>query len=124
MNASKLFSFLFALFIISSCGIKDNKSHQTSKGQVAEIPVNMPLDKGFSDFITGYTSGTVPANSTIEIRFTPDFASKANKSASGLFVFEPSIKGKTEWKDETTLVFTPSRPLDTRNNIYRRSESW
>jgi len=29
-----------------------------------------------------------------------------------LFIFEPSIKGKTEWKDETTLVFTPSRLLD------------
>ena len=29
-----------------------------------------------------------------------------------MFVFDPAIKGKTEWKDETTLVFTPSRLLD------------
>ena len=84
-----------------------------SKGITLEsIPVNIPIDKGFSEYISGYTSGIIPANSSIEIRFTPEFAAKADKSASGLFVFEPSVKGKTEWKDETTLVFTPSRPLD------------
>ena len=83
------------------------------KSQPAEsVPVNIPLDKGFSEYISGYTSGIVAANSAIEIRFTPEFAAKADKSASGLFVFEPAVKGKTEWKDETTLVFTPSRLLD------------
>ena len=79
-----------------------------------EIPVvNIPLDKGFSEYITSYTSGIVPANSPIEVRFTTDFASKAKKTTEpGLFVFDPSIKGKAEWKDETTLVFTPSGLLD------------
>ena len=48
----------------------------------------------------------------IEVRFTPAFAAKADKSATGLFVFDPAIKGKTEWKDETTLIFTPSKLLD------------
>jgi len=75
-------------------------------------PVNIPIDKGFSEYISAYTSGIIPANSVIEIRFTPEFAAKADKSTSGLFSFEPAIKGKTEWKDETTLVFTPNRLLD------------
>ena len=73
---------------------------------------NILLDKGFSEYISGYTSGIIPSNSVIEVRFTPEFAAKADKSATGLFVFDPVIKGKTEWKDETTLVFTPSRLLD------------
>src|SRR5674476_500351 len=113
MKAAKLISVLFVLIFISSCGSKDNKPIRLLKNQAAEaLPQNIPLDKGFSEYISGYTSGIVQANSAIEIRFTPGFAAKADKSASGLFVFEPSIKGKTEWKDETTLVFTPSRFLD------------
>jgi hypothetical protein len=113
MKAAKLISFILVSLILTSCGSRDNKSASQLKGQDVEaVPVNIPLDKGFSEYISGYTSGIIPANSAIEIRFTPEFASKANKSASGLFVFEPSIKGKTEWKDETTLVFTPSRLLD------------
>src|SRR5664280_1920249 len=113
MKAAKLISVLMILIFISSCGSKDNKPIRLLKNQAAEaLPQNIPLDKGFSEYISGYTSGIVQANSAIEIRFTPGFAAKADKSASGLFVFEPSVKGKTEWKDETTLVFTPSRLLD------------
>jgi hypothetical protein len=113
MKFAKLISILFVFLILTSCGSKDNNPIRLRKTQAAEaVPANIPLDKGFSEYISGYTSGIVPANSAIEIHFTPEFAAKANKSASGLFVFDPSVKGKTEWKDETTLVFTPSRILD------------
>src|SRR5450631_2872166 len=128
MKASGFISFLCILLVLTSCGSRDNQSRLQSKGQPAEVPANIPLDKGFSDYITGYTSGTIPANSAIEIRFIPEFAAKADKSASGLFVFEPSVKGKTEWKDETTLVFTPSKPLDPGKtytgglNLYKLTE--
>ncbi len=127
MKATKLIPFLFIILFITSCVSKDNKSLKQSTGQ-SYGAVNIPLDKGFSEFITGYSSGIIPSNSAIEIRFSPEFAAKANKSASGLFVFEPSIKGKTEWKDETTLVFTPSRLLDPGKtytgglNLYKLSE--
>ena len=70
-------------------------------------------DQGFSEYITAYTSGIVPANGIIEVRFTPEFAARAKKqSPAGLFTFNPLIKGKTEWTDETTLVFRPSKLLD------------
>jgi len=114
MKAAKQFTILAIVLFITSCGSKDNTVINPSKEQTTETPPsNIPLDKGFSEYISGYTSGIIPANSSIEIHFTPAFAAKADKNASGLFVFEPSVKGKTEWKDETTLVFTPSRLLES-----------
>jgi alpha-2-macroglobulin len=113
MKAAKFFPLFLSFVLVISCGPKENKpllkfNHDRTNEYVATIP----LDKGFSEYIAGYTSGIIPSNSAIEIRFTPEFAAKADKSATGLFVFDPAINGKTEWKDETTLVFTPSRLLD------------
>ena len=114
MKAANIISVFTVFLVLFSCETKDNKTLRLLKNQTTEsIFVNLPLDKGFSEYISGYTSGIIPANSQIEIRFTPEFAAKANKSASNLFVFEPSLRGKTEWKDETTLVFTPSRLLES-----------
>jgi hypothetical protein len=113
MKAAKLISIFFVLVFLTSCGSKENKSLNLLKNLLPEAaPVIIPIDKGFSKYITGYTSGIVRANSVIEIRFTPEFAAKADKVTSGLFEFQPVIKGKTEWKDGTTLVFTPSNLLD------------
>ncbi|MDO9580763.1 MAG: MG2 domain-containing protein, partial [Bacteroidales bacterium] len=112
MKAAKLISIFLVFILVTSCGSKNKKIVRSAKGQSTETNLaNIPLDKGFSEYISGYTSGIIPANGSIEIRFTPGFAEKAGKSTSGLFDFEPQIRGKTEWKDETTLVFTPSRLL-------------
>ncbi|MCE5344831.1 MAG: hypothetical protein LLG13_00915 [Bacteroidales bacterium] len=114
MKPAKLISILFILLLLTSCGSKNKKIIRSLKGQATEAAhENIPIDKGFSEYISGYTSGIIPANSAIEIRFTPEFAAKADKSARGIFVFEPVVKGKTEWKDETTLIFTPSRLLES-----------
>ena len=113
MKAVKLSSVLLFVFLLTSCGSKDNKLIQQIKERVTRTtPEIIPIDKGFSEYISAYTSGIIPANSPIEIRFTPEFAAKAEKSTSDLFSFEPAIKGKTEWKDEITLVFTPAKALD------------
>ena len=112
MKAAKLITLLLVLILISSCGSKNKKIVRPVPDKASEAPLtNIPLDKGFTEYISGYTSGIIPSNGSIEIRFTPAFAAIAGKSTSGLFDFEPPIKGKTEWKDETTLVFTPSRLL-------------
>lgn len=113
MKTVKLITVLLALLLITSCGSNENKKFRLpgKKGPEA-LTINIPVDKGFSEYIEGYTSGIIPANSSVEIRFTPEFAAKADKSVPDLFEFEPAIKGKTEWKDATTLIFTPSRLLD------------
>ncbi|MEI6049135.1 MAG: MG2 domain-containing protein [Bacteroidota bacterium] len=113
MKAAKFISIILILLFVISCGSKDNKIIRPLKAKTAETPpAVIYLDKGFSEYISSYTSGIIPSNSAIEIRFTPEFAAKSDKSSSGLFVFEPAIKGNAEWKDETTLVFSPSRLLD------------
>ena len=103
---------LLLIFLITSCIRGDRKTYTAKEISQIEMLPNIPLDKGFSEYILGYTSGIIPANSRIEVHFTHEFSAIANKSASGLFDFEPQIKGKTEWKDDATLVFIPSKTLD------------
>jgi hypothetical protein len=72
MKAARLVSVSLIILILISCQSRDNKPLRLLKNQAVEsVPSNIPLDKGFSEYITGYTSGIIPANSAIEIRFTP-----------------------------------------------------
>ncbi len=106
----RLLSFTAILAIIAlSCG----RSPQEKKGSDT-TPVVTVIDKGFSKYISAYTSGIIPAGSTVQIVFTPEFAAKADKSKTqGLFSFSPSLKGTTEWADDMTLIFKPSKPLES-----------
>jgi uncharacterized protein YfaS (alpha-2-macroglobulin family) len=108
-----LLIILIALLVIS-CNPPEKKPllERLKRAVSKEYVTNIPIDKGFSEYIEGYTSGIVPSNAEIEIRFTPEFAARADKSATGLFDFDPSIRGRTEWKDDLTLVFIPSKLLD------------
>ena len=100
--------------IIFSCGRTEKTPLKLSLKRPKDISeVVVPVDKGFSDYIAGYTSGIVSVNSSVEIRFTPEFATGIKrKNPTGLFIFEPAIKGNAEWTDELTLVFRPAKPLD------------
>lgn len=113
MRTAKSLTFLLIFILMASCGTKDPGGiKQLFKKRASVTEYHMPLDKGFSEYITGYTSGTISVNSFIEIRFTREFAELINKkNTSGLFAFQPSIKGKAEWADPTTLIFKPSRLL-------------
>ncbi|HOU02338.1 MAG TPA: MG2 domain-containing protein [Bacteroidales bacterium] len=114
MKILKLFVLALIILGISSCETKKKGVVKEVIQRVLETPrTTLPIDQGFSEYITAYTSGIVPANGIIEVRFTPEFAARAKKqSPAGLFTFNPLIKGKTEWTDETTLVFRPSKLLD------------
>jgi|WetSurMetagenome_2_1015567.scaffolds.fasta_scaffold00034_18 alpha-2-macroglobulin len=114
MKTTKFSLVVLILLFSVSCGQKDKTARkQPGPGASAVSQSILPLDKGFSEYIAGYTSGIVSSNSVIEIRFTPSFAEKANKQVtSGIFRFDPSIKGKTEWTDDNTLVFRPSKLLE------------
>ena len=97
--------------IVISCG----KGKKPDEGAALPSAVTT-IDKGFSSFIAGYTTGVVPANSSLQVVFTPEFAATMDRSRTqGLFSFTPAVKGNAEWADDVTLVFTPSKPLPPGN---------
>jgi len=94
--------------IVTSCG-----QGKKEAGPTAVSPSVTIIDKGFSKFISAYTTGVIPAMGTIQVVFTPEFAATADRSRTqGLFSFNPSMKGTAEWADDITLVFKPSKPLE------------
>jgi uncharacterized protein YfaS (alpha-2-macroglobulin family) len=114
MQTIKLIISLTALLLFYSCTSKEPKSGSSAASdKTLSAYADIPLDKGFSKYITSFTSGVVPVNSSFEIRFSPEFASEINKKKpSGLFTFDPSVNGKTEWIDDQTIVFTPGKILE------------
>ncbi len=114
MKLPRLFLPVLIAILVSSCGKTEKPPVKLALKKPKDLSeVIVPIDKGFSEYITGYTSGIVSVNSQIEIRFTPEFAAKANKQTpAGLFMFEPVIRGKAEWTDDVTLTFKPAKTLD------------
>lgn len=114
MKLFRLFIPIIFAIMISSCGRTEKQPVKLifkKRRDITEMIV--PIEKGFSEYITGYSSGIVSVNSPVEIRFTPEFAARAKKQTpAGLFMFEPVIRGKAEWTDNLTLVFKPSKTLD------------
>jgi alpha-2-macroglobulin len=114
MKLPRLFLPVLLTILVSSCGKTEKQPVKLALKKSRDLSeIIVPIDKGFSEYITGYTSGIISVNSTVEIRFTPEFAAKANKQTpAGLFMFEPVIRGKAEWTDDVTLTFRPARTLD------------
>jgi len=74
----------------------------------------------FTKYISAYTSGVVSKNSTIKIQLVQDYAVQvkaANPKLDGIFEFSPSMKGKVGWLNETTLEFTPEKPMKSGTNF-------
>ena len=107
MNRRLLIATAVIAVIAMSCG----KGKQTA-GTDAVSPAVTIIDKGFSKFISAYTTGTVQALGTVQVVFTPEFAAAIDRTRTqGLFSFNPAVRGTTEWADDITLVFKPSKPL-------------
>lgn len=107
MNRRLLLVAALIAVLVISCG----KGKQPAGSAAVSSAVTV-IDKGFSKFIAAYTTGVVPAASTFQVVFTPEFASTIDRSRTqSLFSFSPAIKGTAEWADDVTLVFKPSKPL-------------
>ncbi len=110
MNRHLLLVTAVVAVVLISCG--QGKKESGASGSGAVSPAVTVIDKGFSKFISAYTSGIVPVTGTIQVVFTPEFAATVDRTRTqGLFSFTPSLKGSAEWADDITLVFKPSKPL-------------
>ena len=122
MKIPRLLIPALLLLMLSSCGNEEKPKPRLPFRKPKDISeIIVPIDKGFNEYISGYTTGIISVNSAIEIRFTPAFAAKAKKETpAGLFTFEPAIRGKAEWTDNLTLTFRPAKILDA-GTLYRGS---
>ena len=96
MKAAKFTSIFFVLIFITSCGPKDNKPILKLEETIRRrhfLQIS-PSIKDSANIFPDILPVLFLSNSAIEIRFTPEFAAKADKSATGLFTFDPAIKGK------------------------------
>lgn len=114
MKTFRSLPLIIMIIIASSCGRNENSGLSQVMTQDSKLrEAVLPLDKGFSDYIEAFTSGQISSGALIEIRFTPEFAARIDKSRTGgLFTFKPAIRGKSEWTDDLTLVFRPSALLE------------
>ncbi|MGI6306106.1 MAG: alpha-2-macroglobulin family protein [Bacteroidales bacterium] len=107
MNRRFLLIAVVIAVISISCG-----EGKKERGAAALSPAVTIIDKGFSKYISAYTSGIVPVNGTLQVVFTPEFAATIDHTrTNGLFSFTPALKGTARWADDITLIFKPSKPL-------------
>jgi hypothetical protein len=101
-----------AVVIILAVAVISCGQAKKEPGASAASPAVTVIDRGFSRYISAYTSGIVPATGTLQVVFTHEFAATVDRTRTqGLFSFTPALKGETERADSLTLVFKPSQPL-------------
>lgn len=92
---------LFSLFfIVQSC----------SDSSTEEAKIN----PGFTQYISGFTSGIISKNSLIHIKLAEKSISftKVNQEVDDeLFDFSPGVDGEAFWLDDRTIEFRPEEPL-------------
>ncbi len=73
----------------------------------------MEIDPGFSEYISAFTSGTIPVQSCIRIELAkPAESVELNTEVNEkYFSMSPGIEGKTYWINNKTLEFRPDKPL-------------
>ena len=101
LTMKKLTIFLFlALFILSGC-----------KEKRTEVAV---FDPGFTDYISGFTSGVISTTSNVILSFVSDLPEEKRNEAltEDLLEIKPSVKGTYAWRDSRTLEFHPELRLE------------
>ena len=94
--------FLFVLFTVSIFLTSCNK---TKKKKIE-------IDKGFTSYISGFTSGIVSNSDDIVIELSEDRKEAAKGvDLNDLFKFTPKIEGTTSWSSDNEIIFHPTEKL-------------
>jgi alpha-2-macroglobulin len=72
-----------------------------------------PVNPAFGQYISAFTGGLVSSRSNVQVVLAFEYADSAmlGQEVSGLFDFQPNIKGTSYWKDSRTIEFRPEKPL-------------
>ena len=81
------------------------------KEKKSEIPA---IDPAFISYVSGFTSGVVPAGSSIAVTLLSDIPESVREKSleTKLLEIRPSVKGSISWVDSRTLEFSPEGSLD------------
>jgi len=94
--------FLFVLFAMSVLLTSCNKTAKTK----------IVIDKGFTNYISGFTSGIISNADALVIELSEDRKEAAKDvDVNKLFSFTPKIAGKASWTDKNEITFTPDDKL-------------
>ncbi|MGD1845125.1 MAG: MG2 domain-containing protein [Salibacteraceae bacterium] len=95
-----LIGLLSLLFVFGSCNRNRSRAPE--------------IDPAFGSYITAFSSGVIPAKSSIRIRLTSDYPKPVKPGEeldADLFDFTPSVSGTARWVDQRTIEYTPNKPL-------------
>ena len=77
--------------------------------------------KAFHSYIKAYTSGIISNQDEITVVFFNNISGAVSGSdiEKKVFDFSPSVKGRTYWRDDKTIVFSPDKQLksDTKYSV-------
>lgn len=96
----RFFTIIVALFIIHGCS-------NTAEEQIQ-------IDQGFTQYISGFTSGIISKTSRIHIKLTENskqFTQPNEEVTDDVFDFVPSVDGEAYWLDARTIEFRPEEPF-------------
>ncbi|MCC5930928.1 MAG: hypothetical protein JJU28_16910 [Cyclobacteriaceae bacterium] len=68
----------------------------------------------YGQYVHSHSAGALSKHSSISLRFSAQHhtpAQSGTEAPSGVFQFDPPMKGKTFWADEHTLEFQPEKPM-------------
>ncbi len=101
-----IFVLVFFSFLISGCSRKEKL---------------ISIDPAFSQYIDGYTSGTISKKAGIKIQLSPQTTTAhalGDAADKSLITFSPEVNGKSHWLDARTIEFTPDENLKT-DQLYK-----
>lgn len=98
------------LFFLFSCS-RDINLQQDMEPAIEPAPY-------FSQYISGYSGGiqSIKSSVTIELANAYPDAKAGEVITKSLFSFKPKVAGAAVWKDDHTIVFTPSESLESNKN--------
>lgn len=91
-----------AIFLFSNLSKSKSSNRETVK-----------IDPGFTNYISGFTSGIVSSYSTVRVRLKENLGEGliGEKVSKNIFKFQPNVNGDAVWIDASTIEFKPDKPL-------------
>ncbi|MCT4615316.1 MAG: MG2 domain-containing protein [Marinifilaceae bacterium] len=92
--------FIIAIALLQSCSNKKK---------------NRNLSQEYSKYVASYTSGIISKKSNLIIRFVeaPKLSEVGKEVEASILNLSPNIKGKTYWKNNKTIIFSPEKAFES-----------